>query len=287
MTRSSAKGPDLGIRPDPCPDLLVERGTENDGVGDWVPKDKHRLLCNYLYATRYAWKKFPDRVLIDPFAGPGRIQVRGESGTREGGTVLAWRTLAEEAPFTRVLVGDIEAERAHACQARLKAVGAPAQAFVGPAAETIHQMVAAVPRRALSIAYIDPYNLRYLSFSILKALAALRVDLAINFSTMDLQRNVDSESAPDRARFDDAAPGWRDHQEKKGTSRSNMALEFFNYWCGLVSGLGFQHSKEMPFISNDSRARIYRMVFFTKGAFPKKIWDEVARGPNRALDLFE
>ena len=285
MKKSSYQTPDLTVRPDPCPDLVVERGPDDQGVGSWVPAQKHRLLCNYLFATRYAWRRWSNRVFIDPFAGPGRIQVRGESYTREGGTVLACSTSADEAPFTKVLVGDIDRERVEACEARLQAIGAPVQAYVGPAAETIRRMVDEVPQGSLCMAYVDPYNLEYLSFSILEALARLKVDLAINFSTMDLQRNVDVETDPDRARFDEAAPGWRQHIEQRRTSRSGMAVDFFNYWRDLVSGLGFGYSKEMPIVLNDRGSPIYRMVFFARNDFPKRIWDDVARGPNLELDL--
>jgi three-Cys-motif partner protein len=254
-------------------------------VGSWVPHQKHKLLCDYLYATQHAWKSWPNRILIDPFAGPGRIQVRSETETREGGTILAWRTLADVAPFTKVLIGDIDGERAAACESRLAAVGAPVHAFVGPAAETVHQMVARVPKGSLCIAYIDPYNLQYLSFSILKALAVLRVDFVINFSVMDLRRNVDNETNPDRARFDDAAPGWRDHIDDRVISRSNLSTEFFKYWRGLVTALGFEHSEEMPYVLNDYGAPLYRMVLFARHKLPKRIWADVARGPNMDLDF--
>jgi three-Cys-motif partner protein len=287
VVRHSDSALDLSIQPDPCPEMVVERGPDNKGVGRWVPDQKHKLLCKYLHASRHAWKKWPNRVFIDPFAGPGRIQVRGEPTTREGGTILAWRMLLKDAPFTRILVGDIEEDRVRASEARLKAVGAPAQGFTGPAVETIHKMVDAVPHGSLCMAYIDPYNLSYLSFSILRALSTLRVDLAVNFSDMDLRRNVDLESDPKRARFDDTAPGWRAHQDRIGASRSNMSIEFFKYWFDLVSGLGFEHSKVMPLVTNDNGSSIYRMVFFTHHALPKRIWGDVARGPNRELDLFD
>jgi three-Cys-motif partner protein len=145
-------------------------------------------------------------------------------------------------------------------------------------------MVAAVPKGSLCMAYIDPYNLQYLSFSILQALAPLRVDPAINFSIMDLRRNVASEANPDRARFDEAAPGWRDHVDERGTSRSGMSLEFFNYWRNLASGLKFEHSRELPFVLNDGGAQLYRMVFFARHDLPKRIWSAVARGPNMELE---
>lgn len=276
------------IHPDPCPTLPVERGPRDEGVGSWVPEQKHRFVREYLTASRHAWKKWPQRILIDPFGGPGRIQVRGESFTRDGGAVVAWRALRDTAPFTSMLVGDLERERAEACEQRLKALSAPARSFVGPALQTVPQMIAKVPKNALCFAYIDPYNLQFLAFDILRSLAQLRhVDLAINFSTMDLIRNVDFESDPDRARFDEAAPGWRDAPQIRASSRSNLPLAFFRYWYELVIGLGFTLSREMPLVLNDHGHPIYRMVFFVRHEFPKGIWEDVARGPNRSLDLFD
>jgi three-Cys-motif partner protein len=284
MTVTARKyGPSAG--PDPRPNLVVERGPSDKGVGSWVPTQKHRLLWEYLYATRNAWKKWPSHVFIDPFAGPGRIQVEGEKTTREGGAVVAWRALADTAPFSQMLVGDLDPDRAHACAERLKAIGAPASPFVGPADETIKSMVASIPSRSLCMAYINPYNLELLSFSIIEELAKLKVDLAINFSTMDLQRNLELEFDPKRARFDGTAPGWRQHPKVLSASRQNVALAFFQYWCDLVRALGFQHSKEMPLVYNDRGRAIYRMVFFARDKLPNRIWNDVARGPNRSFQF--
>jgi three-Cys-motif partner protein len=275
------------VHPDPCPELIVERGPHDEGVGAWVPENKHRFLAAYLTATRHAWQKWPHRVLIDPFCGPGRIQVKGESFSRDGGAVVAWRALRDSAPFTSVLVGDVEGVRATACEQRLRALGASAQSLVGPALKTVPKMIAYVPTNALCFAYVDPYNLELLSFELLKSLAQLRhVDLAINFSTMDLRRNVEFEFDPSRARFDGTAPGWRDAPTIKAASKSNLPGTFFRYWCDLVKKLGFTHSHEMPFVFNDHAQPIYRMVFFARHDLPKRIWDDVARGPNRPLDLF-
>lgn len=214
------------VHPDPRPDLVVERGPDEKGVGAWVPLEKHRLLSHYLEATQHAWRRWANRIFIDPFGGPGRIQVRGEAFTRDGGAVVAWRALHRAAtPFTSMLVGDLERPRALACASRLAALGAPATPFVGPAVETIQDMVAAVPRRrSLALAYIDPYNLEYLSYSIIEALAALpKVDLAINFSTMDLQRNAEFEFDPARARFDGTAPRLEERSDDPVTEQEECA----------------------------------------------------------------
>lgn len=277
---------DRSIRPDPCPALIIERGPEDEGVGSWVPAHKHRLLQEYLHATRNAWKKWPSRIFIDPFSGPGRIQVRGENLTRDGGAVLAWRTLADTAPFTGMLVGDLNADRASACEQRLKAIGAPATSFSGPAVDTVSAMVATVPRGALCMAYVDPYSLELLSFSVLQELSALKnIDLAVNFCTMDLQRNAELEFDPKRARFDGTAPGWREHPSVVGASKQNVKIEFFRYWCDLVRGLGFRFSREMPLVHNEQGHAIYRMVFFARHDLPTRVWNDVARGPNRSFSF--
>ena len=137
---------------------------------------------------------------------------------------------SETAPFSHMLVGDLDSDRAHACAQRLRTIGAPVTQFVGPADETIKEMVATIPSRSLCMAYIDPYNLELLSFSLIEALANLRVDLAINFSTMDLQRNAELEFDPKRARFDEAAPGWRQDPAVLNASKQGLPLAFFHYW---------------------------------------------------------
>lgn len=149
--------------PDPLPQLPIEQGPEGKGVGAWVPREKHQLLRKYLDASRYAWRDWRSRVFIDPFSGPGRIRVEGEGITRDGGAVVAWRSLCKEAPFTNMFVGDLVKERATACARRLQALGAPARAFPGSAQETVKAMVAAVPPLSLCMAFIDPYNLEFLS----------------------------------------------------------------------------------------------------------------------------
>lgn len=274
-----------GVQPDPRPDLLVDENPDGEGVGQWVPKDKHRLLTDYLHGTRGAWKDWSRRVLIDPFCGPGRIRVRAESFTRDGGSVAAWREMHNDGtPFTKVLVGDLDPVKARACATRLQALGADARAFVGPAIETVPDMVAAVPSGALCMAYIDPYCLTLLDFEMLRTLASLRVDLAVHFSTMDLQRNVIINLADDRDKFEKVAPGWRTSFDPKTTGVANIRHAFFDYWRGLLEGLGYRYSREMPWIYNTQGSAMYRLVFLARHDMPLRVWRDVARPKVR--DMF-
>lgn len=271
---------------DPYPALPVERGAHGRGVGRWVPDEKHYYLTRYLNATREAQKKFQQRVLIDPFCGPGRIQVEGENFTRDGGSIAAYReSVTSGAPFTRVLVGDIDAGRVSANEIRLTAAGASVQGFVGPANQTVEAMARAVPFGALALAYIDPYNLEYLSFSIIERLAKLPyVDFAVHFSLMDLTRNIDMELDPKRDRFDHALPGWRSAVPTDALSKSSLPSWFFDAWCKAVTALGFKISGQMPLITDGKGRSIYRLVFFSRHPLPDRIWDDIAR--SRTLSLF-
>jgi three-Cys-motif partner protein len=276
-----------GLEADPHPEAEVERGPEEKGVGRWVPEQKHSYLTSFIDGTRQAAKKWPSRVFVDPFCGPGRIQVKGETISRDGGSVLAWKqSVLSGAPYTQMLVGDLNPARAQASHLRLSAHGAPVSAFTGSAVSTIKQMAKVIPPRSLCFVYLDPYNLELLSFELIKTMSAFQaVDFAVHFSTMDLSRNVDFEFDPARARFDETAPGWRDHIDVPSLNKTTAANAFFEYWVSLVQGLGFTLSASKPLIKNDSNSGIYRLVFFSRHPLPNRIWKDVTRSPTR--DLFD
>jgi three-Cys-motif partner protein len=281
MTFALARGKDL------FPELPVERGRNGEGVGPWVPEVKHTFLAKYVEGTRQARKKFPQRVFVDLFCGPGRIQVKGEGETRHGGAMIAWEhSKLDAASFSSCYIGDLDDERASACAARLRAAGALVRVFDGPADDTVLQIVQAIPRNALCLAYLDPYNLQYLTFSIIETLATLKhVDFAVHFSTMDLRRNIKMEYDADRARFDLTAPGWREHIDCQAFVRGDADEAFFEYWCSLVVNLGFTISKRIPLVRGDGNRPLYHLVFFSRHPFPNRIWGDVAQGPNREFDF--
>jgi three-Cys-motif partner protein len=274
------------IEPDSHPDLSVDEGKNGGGVGSWVHEEKHRYLATYIDAARSAVNsgKFSQWVYIDPFCGPGRMRAKNESMTRPGGAMVAWRqSEISGAAFGKVLVGDIDGEKASACHQRLAAAGCGVKSFVGPADETVQSMIREVPPRALCLVYIDPYNLPLLSFKMIKALAALpKVDFVVHFSTMDLVRNVDAELDPQRARFDEVSPGWR---ERLGNTynKTRLPAAFFDDWHAAVKGLGFTFSKGVPLIRNDDQREIYKLVFFARHDLPLKLWGDVSRDATRSL----
>lgn len=272
------------IEPDSHPDLPIDNGKNNDGVGGWVHAEKHRLLATYIDAARSAANsnKFSHWIYLDPFSGPGRMQARGETCTRPGGAMVAWRqSQISGAPFDRVFVGDLDPAKAAACETRLKAAGCNAQAFPGPASTTALQMVKAVPPRSLVLVYIDPYNLSLLSFEMISALASLpKVDFVVHFSTMDWLRNSANARDPAHPRFDDVSPGWRDRL--RSVSDSSLPVALFQDWYDKIVGLGFRFAKAMPIYNNDQQ-EIYKLVFFARHDLPLRLWGDVSRLPQLGM----
>lgn len=185
-----------------------------------------------------------------------------------------------------MLVGDLDGNRASACQSRLSSLGANAMAFTGPAVETVPEMVGRLPRTGtLCIAFVDPYNLSLLHFDMLATLAKLpNIDLIVHFSTMDLLRNADAELDPKRGRFDTTAPGWRDQPWANASNKQSLPVALESYWRSKVEALGFNCSSTRPLISNDRHREIYRLAFFARHDLPHKLWKDVARG--QIGDLF-
>lgn len=268
--------------PDTYPELVIERGKNDKGVGKWVVEQKYSYLCMYIDAARKTTAKWTNLIYVDPFCGPGRIQVRDESFTRPNGAMTAWlQSKKSGSPFTKLLIGDISQERTNACHERLKAQGANVASFVGPAEETVKKMVTAIPTNSLCLVYVDPYNLELLNYEMIKTLAKLKyVDFVFHFSTMDLTRNIDFELT--RGRFDRVAPGWQEHTSE--ASKSNLFPIFFKYWQKLIKALDYTCSKSMPLITNDRHAGIYNLIFFAKHPLPLKFWKDITKSPNK--DLF-
>lgn len=266
--------------PDPCAGLPVMAKNDGLGLGNWVVRVKHTYLCKYIDSARGAAgspKWTGGWVYLDPFCGPGRIRIENESFDRPGGVVAAWeQSKFSGVPFRKVLIGDLDKGAVDACEARLRAVGAPVTAFKLPAVESVKEMVQHVPERALCLAYIDPFKISVLDFEIFRTLAALRADLVVNFFSSDLRRNVDST--------DDALnPGWRSRMPAD-LNRASLAAEWFDDWQHQVQALGFKMARAMQTAKNSKNSEMYKLVFFAKDAFPVGLWDDVAADPTG--DLF-
>jgi three-Cys-motif partner protein len=256
-------------------------------VGDWSI-EKHQLLRRYVGASWAARRKWPKRGFIDLFCGPGRTRIKGSDIETDGGAVVAWRqTKLNSVEFSDVIIGDVDQDSLVSCEKRLLALNAPVTALLGPAEQTVDEAIKRLPPNGLHLAYLDPFNMEHLPFSIIERLAKVRkIDIVVHFSVMDLQREIELDFLRDESRFEAFAPGWKQHVDVTGLTKQQARNAFVKYWLGLVESLGFQYSKEMPLMTNSNNGPLYRMMFLMRDQLPGRLWGDVARGLRKTPDLF-
>lgn len=266
-------------------------GLPVEEVGAWIA-EKHELLCDYLQISTYARRKYlpPAKggsTCIDLFCGPGRAKVRVTGEFVDGGCVAAWRkSVSSGAPFSKMIIGDKDEERLMLAKTRLEQLGAPVVAFLGPAIETAELAVKEAGIGALNFAFIDPYSLGALDFSIISTLAKLyRIDIMVHFSQMDFQRNFDRNSLEELSALDAFAPGWRNEVDVVSSQRIGRQA-YFEYWKRLVQSTGVKTNAEMRLVSGPGNQPLYLLLLATRHDLAHKFWGIVAKKDDGQAKLF-
>lgn len=140
-------------------------------VGAWT-EEKHERLRKYVDSSCAARRKYKSRSYIDLYSGPARSWVRETGEFIDGSPLVAFESAARYgAQFTEIIVSDVNHEYAAAAEKRLRSRGANVRVFVGEAASTVDRVVATLDPQRLHFAFLDPYNLGALPFSIIEKLA--------------------------------------------------------------------------------------------------------------------
>jgi three-Cys-motif partner protein len=267
-------------------ELDPDDGLRREIVGPWA-REKHALLMGYIDASRAARRKMQGRpCFVDLYCGPGRIRCRDESHAREGGVLAALKasrtaSRGSPTPFARIFIADAEASNTSACSTRLQQAGTDFETFTGKAEDTVGQVIARLPRDGLHLAYLDPYSIDALSFTVIRQFSrAKHVDLLIHFASADLKRNL---AHPEQAwRFERMAPGW--DRQPHDCGLHELRRRFIDYWQGLVNGCGYKMAARRYRISNSKRAELYLLLSVSKHPLADKLWSGLRPSPQ--TDMF-
>ena len=179
-------------------------------------------------------------------------------------------------PFSQVHIADNVQERCSAAQTRLLNLGARLTADVGAADATVDKIKGRLNPHGLHFAFLDPYNLNDLPFSVFEALASLkRIDLLIHVSAQDLQRNLDAYSQSGNSPLDRFAPGWRAAVDLNQTQAATRAA-FVSYWVSKMETLDLPPGRHAELVSGTTKnQRFYWLVFASRSDFAKSLWDKI------------
>lgn len=270
---------------DPADGLMV------DVVGPWA-SEKHQRLREYIRLASGARAGFvpPQGTggasYVELFSASGRARIEDTTTIVDGSPLVAYRAAhASGVRFSDLHFNDIDQEKAEALDARIRAIGGAAVVHNKPAAEAIDDIVYALNPSGLHFAFLDPYNLEFLSFDIIEKLARFRhMDMLVHVSVQDLQRNADMEryKVPGGV-FDKFAPGWRKVVNQQQAIRSFRAA-LMEYWLAEIRKLGTMPAQGAELVVGLKNQRLYWLMFVAAHDLPQKLWKAV-RNPGGQRDM--
>jgi three-Cys-motif partner protein len=213
------------------------------------------------------------------FAGPGRARIRTSGEVIDGTPLIALKR--DRAPFSRVVLCDLDPQNAAALRQRTKEFGDRVVISEGDCNEKIGEILEQVPAGGLNFAFIDPFNLDAIRKETLDALASVKkMDLLIHFSTMDFKRNVRLGS-PERAA---SAFGASPDRVKKPGDFAKLIEQYREYLVRF--GYTGEHVRSVPIRSTKRGATLYHLLFASKSDLGDKIWNSIARTSKGQRSLF-
>ena len=270
--------------------MLDVDGLPLDEVGQWA-KEKHERLRQYIDITRGARKGFVERSggasYIDPYCGSGRAFIRDTHEKIDGSPLIAFKCARDGGvPFSDIFIADASEERCRAAEQRIIAAGGAPKAEIGDAEQTVSRVVRRLNPYGLHFAFLDPFNLQALPFSVLESFASLkRIDMLIHVSVQDLQRNLRSYIAPGDNRLERFVPGWRNVVD---TNRPQHVVRaaILKYWTDKIEGLGLSTAKRVELIAGPAKnQRLYWLVLVARHDLARQLWNKIS-SPTRQGELF-
>ena len=279
MHRSSqVPGQEIEVGSDGLP-VLVQ--------GPWS-KDK-------LYFVRYFSSVFnggmkndwQTRAYVDLFSGPGLCKDRETDTEYDGSPLIA---LQCPTPFTHLFFNDIDDKFVEALKKRQERLRPQARIeyFNADCNLAARQIAEQIPRFALTLAFIDPWNYE-LTFDGLAQLGKRRAtDLIVTFHGPSIKRNARLELARVDSFLDDQ--DWRNrYWDALGNVSQPPTTVLIDTFRNRLRGrLGYtQFGEPMPF-RNSKGATIFYLLFASKNPRGLDFWEKSTtrlRSGQRTLQM--
>lgn len=264
-----------------CKIAATEDGLPVRDSGPWAA-DKLYFWNRYIEITtkamvgKQAWKA--GVCYVDLFAGPGVCELR-TTGERIPGSPLIAANAPK--PFELILLCELDGTLADACQHRMRKSPASDRFCLiqGDCNDKIDDIVAKLPNRALTLAFLDPTGL-HLRFNTVQKLSSHGpVDLLILFpDATDILRNADHYYFDQEESNLDHVLGrksnWRERKTRLGSSDPTKLRELYSdiYKDQLRAEAGYTHFAHE--VIRGPSGPLYRLVYATKHSKGIHFWNE-------------
>jgi three-Cys-motif partner protein len=259
-------------------------------VGAWT-LEKHERLVKYVDITKAVRRKFTrtETTYIELFCGPGRSIVEDDGDTIDGSPIRAARAGKESrVPYTDIHLADADESFVEAVCTRMPKDAGHIHPYVGEAEITVDLIVQRLHPNGLHFAFLDPYKLDPLPFSVIEKLARLEhMDMLVHVSIQDFQRNLRRYMAEHEGPLDRFAPGWRQVANEQETDQK-IRIAIFKHWLGLIRNLNMAASEgdEIEKVVGSKRQPLYWLVLVARHPRAHEFWNKIRNvSPQGRLKL--
>ena len=253
-------------------------------AGKWT-KDKLYFWKRYIDITTAAMvgnRAFPGGlVYVDLFGGAGVCSLKGSNRRFPGSVIIAAH--AKKA-FSKIIVCENDPSLAEACRIRLSQSGTKSEIelLTGDCNILIHQVVAKIPARSLTLAFIDPKGLDAQFNTIETPAKSTRTDFVILFAdAYDINRNHEHVYRQDLNSKLDQVLGpyndWRSKLDKLSNpdhiTKRQLFADIYKRQLEKLLGYNFFDEKVMKCRGKP----LYRLVYASKDKLGLKFWQEAVK----------
>lgn len=246
-------------------------------VGPWA-KEKLFYIDRYCYIFNQAMKrKWPTRVYVDLFAGPGRCVLRGTGEEIDGSPLVALKCTV---PFSHYFFNDLDATAIAALQKRAGRLATGEVRFFNKdcnqVVDDFLQELDKLPGEPLVFCFIDPFGWEIEFTSIARLTQGRRMDLAITFHTGNMKRWAHQISDKLDRFFPDA--GWRaGFDMRKAEGDRALGAYLLDYYEQGLKRLGYKDIQERVSVKQTKGVPLYHLIFASKHPLGKEFWDKISQ----------
>ena len=178
--------------------------------------------------------------------------------------------------FKKYYFVDLNNNACSAIDSRLTSKGINKDIICDDCNKAVDRIVAEIPKKSLSLAFIDPTALDF-KFEALKKLSTRKMDLIINYPDgTAIKRGIDAYYKGKSQKLDEfvGGQGWKAEYEKKGF------IGIIDYYIDNIREIGYKcidAVDTVPIKSTDKNLALYRLLFASKHPTGKKFWKEAIK----------
>ena len=264
-------------------------------VGAWA-ETKYALLAMYAGMFATATKnRWPNRVHIDLFSGPGRALIRGTSRVVDTSPLLALGVVDR---FTHCVFCERDPDWLDALEKRVRTgwPDAAARFIAGDTNASVEAILSCMPTHGhgagvISLCFADPWKLKNLKFTTVETLSGRRVDFLVLIPTdMDANRNWKQYLKTTNATVDDflGTKTWRNRWGERQPKSQGFGAFLAEEFCARMRALGYEFGgiDHNVHVRSGGNLPLYRLGFFSRHPLGEKLWRSALKYGIPQQDLF-